>query len=74
MVWPACAEVRLGMIDYFSSRVGLFPFVEASSQDAGSLCHGRRLVLMELTSPTWQGLQHLKRSSQDTAQSIMSSP
>ena len=34
----------------FSSRVRLFPFFEASSQNCGSLCYSSILVIMKLTS------------------------
>ena len=34
-------------------------FLEASSQNCGSLCHGCNLVIMWLTSPIWSGFQYL---------------
>ena len=54
----------------FSSRVSLFPFLEASSWNCGSWCHGHSLVIMQLMSSTRWGFQDLQGSSQDMAQNI----
>ena len=53
------------------SRIGLFPFFEAHSQNCGSFSHGYALVIMSLTSPTWRGFEYLQNSSKSMIQNII---
>ena len=47
----------------------MFRFLEASSQNCGSSCHGYSLVLMLLTSPTWWGFIIYKTAHRIVVQS-----
>ena len=47
----------LGYSQSSVSRIGLFPFFEANSQNCGSFFHGSALVVIQITSPTWWGFE-----------------
>ena len=51
----------------FSSRTHVFAFLEASTQNCGSLCHGSILAIMWLTSPpgVLESIRQLTRYSSE---------